>query len=241
MPKALGFPCFAHSTNIHATAAVAVEIWVTSIAMPAAPSAATALPALKPNQPTQSIEAPTTVSVKLCGGIAVVWYPSRFPTKMAATNAAIPALMCTTVPPAKSSAPIISPNKEPSPDHAMWQRGAYTMIDQTTEKINIAENFIRSANAPAISAGVIIANVNWKVIKTVSGIVPERVSTPIPRKNMVPSPPTKEVSVNCPASIPTVLKARLYPQIIHTIVISPVNAKHCISTERTFWTRTSPP
>ena len=72
IPKALGLPCFAHSTNIHAMAAVAVEIWVTSIAMPAAPSAATALPALNPNQPTQSIEAPTTVSVKLCGGIAVV-------------------------------------------------------------------------------------------------------------------------------------------------------------------------
>ena len=91
----------------------------------------------------------------------------------------------------------------------MWQSGAYTTTDQRTEKINIAENFMRSANAPAIKAGVIIANVNWKVTKTVSGIVPESESTPIPFRNMVPSPPTKEVRVTFPASIPAVLKARL--------------------------------
>ena len=35
----------------------------------------------------------------------------------------------------------------------------------------IAENFIRSANAPAISAGVMIANVIWNIMNTVSGIV----------------------------------------------------------------------
>ena len=35
-----------------------------------------------------------------------------------------------------------------------------------------AENFIRSAIAPAISAGVMIANVIWKNMYTDSGIVP---------------------------------------------------------------------
>ena len=44
--------------NIHASAAAAVAICVTAMAMPARPSAATAEPALKPNQPTQSSEAP---------------------------------------------------------------------------------------------------------------------------------------------------------------------------------------
>ena len=35
-----------------------------------------------------------------------------------------------------------------------------------------AENFMRSAKAPVISAGVMIAKVIWKIMKTLSGIVP---------------------------------------------------------------------
>jgi hypothetical protein len=42
-----------------------VAICVASIAMPARPSAATAEPALKPNQPTHSSEAPISVKVRL--------------------------------------------------------------------------------------------------------------------------------------------------------------------------------
>ncbi len=34
-----------------------------------------------------------------------------------------------------------------------------------------AENFMRSAKAPTISAGVMMAKVIWKVMKTVSGMV----------------------------------------------------------------------
>jgi hypothetical protein len=47
-------------------------MWVTAIAMPARPSAATCEPALKPNQPTQSRPAPITVRTRLWGGIASV-------------------------------------------------------------------------------------------------------------------------------------------------------------------------
>ena len=36
---------------------------------------------------------------------------------------------------------------------------------------SMAENFMRSAKAPAISAGVMIAKVIWKHMYTVSGIV----------------------------------------------------------------------
>jgi hypothetical protein len=61
MPSTLGFLCTSHSTNIQASAAVAVAIWVTAMAMPAEPFAATAEPALKPNQPTHSREAPVTL------------------------------------------------------------------------------------------------------------------------------------------------------------------------------------
>ena len=38
-------------------------------------------------------------------------------------------------------------------------------------KINRAENFIRSAKAPAISAGVMMAKVIWNAEKTYSGMV----------------------------------------------------------------------
>src|SRR5687768_3584437 len=72
MPSTEGFPCDTHSANIQASAAAAVATCVTSIAIPADCPALTALPALKPNQPTQSIEAPMTVSARLCGGMGVV-------------------------------------------------------------------------------------------------------------------------------------------------------------------------
>ena len=38
------------------------------------------------------------------------------------------------------------------------------MIDHRPMNHSIAENFIRSANAPQISAGVMIANVIWNVM-----------------------------------------------------------------------------
>src|SRR5580704_4804350 len=59
-PSTEGFPLKIHSANIQPRAAAAVAIWVTVIAMPARPFAATAEPALKPNQPTHSSEAPIT-------------------------------------------------------------------------------------------------------------------------------------------------------------------------------------
>ena len=55
---------------------------------------------------------------------------------------------------------------------------------------SIAENFIRSANAPAIRAGVMTANVIWKVMNTDSGIVPLTDSTVTPARNTFESPPT---------------------------------------------------
>ena len=61
MPSTLGLPALTHSANIQASAAAAVAIWVTAMAMPAVPLAATAEPALKPNQPTQSSDAPITL------------------------------------------------------------------------------------------------------------------------------------------------------------------------------------
>ncbi len=54
---------------------------------------------------------------------------------------------------------------------------------------SMAENFMRSAKAPTISAGVMMAKVIWKVMNTVSGIVPLRESTPTPLMNALARPP----------------------------------------------------
>src|SRR5580704_5168713 len=68
-PSALGLPLEIHSANIQASAAAAVAICVTVIAMPARPLAATAEPALNPNQPTHSNEAPITAYARLYGAM----------------------------------------------------------------------------------------------------------------------------------------------------------------------------
>src|SRR3954469_5595 len=54
MPSTDGLPRVIHSANIQVSAAAAAANGVPAIAMPAAPWAADAEPALKPNQPTQS-------------------------------------------------------------------------------------------------------------------------------------------------------------------------------------------
>ena len=58
IPTRPGFPVFFHSINIQTKLAVAADKCVTNIAIPALSFAAAALPALNPNQPTQSMQAP---------------------------------------------------------------------------------------------------------------------------------------------------------------------------------------
>ena len=61
-----------HSMAIHVSAAVEADIWVTVIAMAAAPLAPRADPPLNPYQPTQSIPVPVTHIVRLWGGMGVL-------------------------------------------------------------------------------------------------------------------------------------------------------------------------
>src|SRR6516225_5196283 len=72
MPSTVGLPRSIHSRIIQVKPAVAVAVCVTSIAMPACIPADTAEPALKPNQPTHSSEAPIIVSTMLCPGAGVL-------------------------------------------------------------------------------------------------------------------------------------------------------------------------
>src|SRR4030067_819575 len=92
--------------KVHVTKAAAAAICVTTKALVASPPDDRALPALNPNHPNQSRAAPMTTSVMLCGGMGSLLYPILFPITRAAARAEIPELMWTTVPPAKSSAPI---------------------------------------------------------------------------------------------------------------------------------------
>ena len=86
-------------------------------------------------------------------------FPKFFllPITIAVTSAAIPALICTTVPPAKSNAPLAL--SHPPIPHTQLHTGSYTNVAQSKVKSKNALNFILSANAPIISAGVIIANI----------------------------------------------------------------------------------
>src|SRR6185436_6640181 len=93
-----------HSINGHTKEATAVARVVVINALAATPSAATAEPAFKPYQPTQSMPVPIMQSTIECGGIGVLPKPIRGPRMMQRMSADQPELMCTTVPPAKSIA-----------------------------------------------------------------------------------------------------------------------------------------
>src|SRR6185312_252582 len=89
-PKILGLPMRHHSASSHPSAAAAAPKCVATNALVARPDAASALPALKPNQPTQSKQAPTVLSTRLCGFIGSFGNPIRFPIYKAQTSALTP-------------------------------------------------------------------------------------------------------------------------------------------------------
>src|SRR5262245_21827414 len=162
-PSTVGLPRPIHSANIQDSAAAAVAVLVATKALVARALAASALPALKPNQPNHRSAAPTRTNGMLWGGMGSEPYPSRLPSTKAHTSAEVPELMWTTVPPAKSRAPQprMSPRAVPVAPHTMWQSGSYTSDAHRSEKTRKALNFMRSANAPVMSAGVMMANISW--------------------------------------------------------------------------------
>src|SRR5215468_9173740 len=71
-PSTLGFPLRIHSAAAHPTAAAAAAKCVATKALVARLPAPKALPALKPNHPTQSRQAPMKLSTTLCGSIGAL-------------------------------------------------------------------------------------------------------------------------------------------------------------------------
>src|SRR5215210_899183 len=92
-PSMDGFPLNSHSPKVHESTAHAVARNVLMNASAAELPASRAEPALKPNQPTHSRDAPIIVSGRLCGVIASRPNPMRLPTMYAPTSPATPALM----------------------------------------------------------------------------------------------------------------------------------------------------
>src|SRR4029453_9630888 len=76
-PKILGFPLVIHSMKAQVKEATAVHRVVVMKALAATPSAATALPALNPYQPTHSIPVPTIHKTILWGAMGSLPNPKR--------------------------------------------------------------------------------------------------------------------------------------------------------------------
>src|SRR5258705_3837009 len=167
-PSAVGLPRCSHSIAAHVTTAIEVAVLVLVNASAASPLALSALPALKPNQPVHRRPAPIRHSGTLCGAIGSFPKPRRFPSISASARAENPLDMCTTRPPAKSIA--LALKIQPSADQTMCAIGQYTSSTQIEVNATYALNFIRSATAPRISAGVMIANIAWNITKISSGI-----------------------------------------------------------------------
>ncbi len=68
------------------------------------------------------------------------------------------------------------------------------MISHSALNSSTAENRIRSAKAPTISAGVMIAKVIWNMKNSVSGIVPLTLPASTPLKNALERSPTTGVA-----------------------------------------------
>src|SRR5262245_13374269 len=92
-PSTLGLPRRAYSSMAHVNEATAVASVVVVNAFAAIPSGASALPALKPYQPTQSKPVPTMQSTMLCGAMISFLNPSRCPRRTHRTSADQPELM----------------------------------------------------------------------------------------------------------------------------------------------------
>src|SRR5947209_10700656 len=158
-PTTLGWPLCAHEIVSHVSAAIAAAVVVLTNALAARPFAASALPALKPNQPNHSSAQPSTTIGMSCGSTSSPRRcVMRLPRTQAATSAETPDEMCTTVPPAKSSAPSL-PSQPPCP-HTQCASGSYTNVAHNRLNRTNALKRLRSANAPLMSAGVMTANIN---------------------------------------------------------------------------------
>ena len=117
-PSDVAWPSRILSVASQPSAAAPVATMVVTQTSAAWPLAASAEPALNPNQPNHSRPAPIMTSGRLCGRIGSRPKPRRLPSTSARASPAAPALMCTAVPPAKSMASSLLAIQPPVSDSA---------------------------------------------------------------------------------------------------------------------------
>src|ERR1035438_6929920 len=178
-PRKCGLRLLNHSTTSHATAPKDAAMSVFRNATAVIESTRNSLPALNPYHPNQSSPVPSATSGMLCGPLSAT---RRLPTYSTDAKAAMPAILCTTMPPAKSFTP---QDASSPPPHTMCTNGKYTNSSHAVKNIEYALNVTRFVNAPVISAGVMIANIIWYAQNTIMGIVSfgEGVDRVIPLRN----------------------------------------------------------
>src|SRR6202000_1802371 len=86
-PRTLGLPRVTHSQHGHTNEATAVASVVVVNALAAITSAATALPALNPYQPTHNMPVPIMHNTMLCGAKFSLPKPVRLPSIKQSTSA----------------------------------------------------------------------------------------------------------------------------------------------------------
>ncbi len=126
----------------------------------------------------------------------------------------------------------------------MWAIGAYTRTSHTEMNTAYAENFRRSAVAPVISAGVMIANVIWNAQNSTNGMVKKA------RKlsgcdSLSRAGPTSFIQANSKLPmnppLPASPNAKLNTTASQSTPRMPIAKKFCMSMPRTFLLRTMPP
>ncbi len=119
-PSDVGWPSRTRSVASQPSMAAAVATIVLTNTTAAVLLAASAEPALKPNQPNHSSPAPIITRVRLCGRIGSRPKPTRLPSTSASARPAAPALMWTAVPPAKSIALRLLATQPPTCETTPW-------------------------------------------------------------------------------------------------------------------------
>ncbi len=233
-PSVVAWPVLIRSTSSHPSMAAAAARLVFTKAVAATDPELSAEPALKPNQPNHRMPVPTMVMVRLCGGIASRGQPRRLPRTSAPARAAAPALMCTTVPPAKSRAP--RSKIQPAGLKTQWATGVYTSSSHRPVNAAQAENRMRSAMAPLISAGVMMAKVIWNAMNSKGGMV--SASKPGGAFVIRSLSPTKS---KFPITLPVPPNASVKHTSAHITEARPMQNTFCISMASTFLARTIPP
>src|SRR3954447_5225593 len=176
-PSEVACPSRIFSVSSQPSDAAPVATIVLTQTTEAALLAASAEPALKPNQPNHSRPAPVITRVRLCSRIGSRPKPTRLPSTIAMAGPATPALMCTAVPPAKSITLRLLAIQPPVcvsvlKSNTQCATGKYTMVAQMPLNSIHGPNFARSAMAPEISATVMIAKTAWKATNAITGRPP---------------------------------------------------------------------